>query len=82
MRRLFVAAGLAVTLAGCASGPVRDVATIDYDGHFGGPVVADRHTPISTRYQDLCEGRAGQWRYGSYRPYGECTRGATVRAKY
>ena len=82
MRRLFVAAGLAVALAGCASGPVRDVATVDAGGHFGGPVVADTHMPISSRYQNLCEGHSGRWRYGGYRTYGECTRAATVRALY
>lgn len=83
MRSLIVAAGLALMLAGCASGPVHDVATISYEGQFGGPVVADRTTPISTRYQNVCEGRPGRWRYGGYRPYGDCAAAPhVVRARY
>jgi hypothetical protein len=83
MRALIVAAGLAVAVAGCARAPVNDPPTISYDGHFGGTVVADRVTPVSTRYQNLCEGRAGKWRYGAYRPYGDCASvNPTVRARY
>lgn len=89
MRHLLVAGVLSelmgITLAGCASAPVRDVPTISYDGYFGGPVVADyQYVPISTRYQNLCEGRAERWRYGWYRPYGPCdvVPVTAVRAKY
>jgi hypothetical protein len=82
MRTLIVAAGLALALAGCA-GPVHDVATISYDGTFGGPVVADRVPPISTHYQNLCEGPVERWRYGYYRAYGDCaSQYAVVRARY
>ena len=83
MRHLIVAGALGIALSGCALGPVSSPPTISYDGYFGGTVVADRGVPISTRYENLCEGRAERWRYGWYRPYGPCTaQYATVRAKY
>jgi hypothetical protein len=83
MRLWIVAAGLAIAVAGCARAPVNAPPTISYDGQFGGTVVADRDTPVSTRYQNLCEGRAGRWRYGAYRPYGDCAAvSPTVRARY
>lgn len=83
MRGWFAAAGIAVALAGCARAPAVSPPTISYDGHFGGTVVADRVTPVSTRYQNLCEGPAGRWRYGGYRPYAACdTSYHTVRARY
>lgn len=82
MRGWFAAAGIAVALAGCASPPAVSPPTISYDGHFGGTVVADRVTPVSTRYQDLCEGPAGRWRDGGYRPYAACdTSQHTVQAR-